>query len=176
MALKLKELTSNKKFFLGILFLLVILVAYIILQLKSSSIPTTPPVSISPPSPPTPNPQLVISQQKLNFTWETSLPTNTPTHLPFYTITQPLLDTTTIPNISNYFNFFPQHQLTLKPQTLFGSTTTFPFLSPPPNNSSPTTTPIQSLTFLLQTNKHSSLNPTKLSLKYFPIPTSKSIL
>ena len=111
MALKLKELTSNKKFFLGILFLLVILVAYIILQLKSSSIPTTPPLSVSPPSPPTPNPQLVISQQKLNFTWETSLPADTPIQLPFYTITQPLLNSTTIPNISNYFNFFPQHQI-----------------------------------------------------------------
>lgn len=107
-----KKPTINKKVFLGITVILVVFILiYLIKLFLPSSPPITPPVTVAPPQLPTPNPQLVISQQKVNFTWNTSLPTNTPAQLPFYTITQPLFNNTTIPPISNYFNFSSQHQI-----------------------------------------------------------------
>ena len=107
-----KKPTINKKVSLGIIVSLVVFILiYLIKLFLPSPSPIAPPITVTPPPLPTPNPQLVISQQKTNFTWNTSLPTNTPTQLPFYTITQPLLNTATIPPISNYFNFNSQHQI-----------------------------------------------------------------
>lgn len=178
MALKLKELTKNKRLFLGTLFILVVLIIYIISQITSSSTPVPSPVSTLPPSPPTPNPQLVTSQQKLNFTWETSLPTNTPSQLPFYTITQPLLNTTTIPIISNYLNFFSQHQIeTETSDSLWVNNNLSLFISPSQqlltyNNSNPEPnlpSPDQQ-TFISQSNKIvSELFPNTNNFKINPL-------
>jgi len=128
-----KKPTINKKLFLGItVILIVFILIYVIKLFLPSPPPTTPSITVTPPSLPTPNPQLVISQQKINFNWNTSLPTNTPAQLPFYTITQPLFNNTTIPPISTYFNFTPQNQIdTQTSDYLWVNNNLSLFISPP---------------------------------------------
>lgn len=171
-----KKPTINKKVFLGLFIILTTFILIYVIKLFSSPPPSSP-TTVTPPPLPTPDPQLIISQQKINFTWKTSLPTNIPTHLPFYTITQPLLNTTTIPFISTYFNFTSQNQIDTQTSdylwvdnnlSLFISPSqqllTYNNANPEPNLPSPTQQSLTSeanqiINQLLPTNTNFKLNP-----------------